>query len=803
MDFLNRLLTPDAPPGATLRSAEWTLRGPVPAWAAGLILIGLGVAAVWFYRRESTKLTLVYRFALVGLRIALLGLLLCLVLRPVLTAEFAGERPRGVAVLFDNSQSMNQQDRRVTPRDKLRALQALGMAPFDATIDAPEWASAARESNENPARAAMVKAVIENSGLDLMGRLGRIGPMRSYLFGQWLRGAASGKALAITVDDPRTALGDAIGEVLLKLDGDPPAAIVVISDGLENASKLPFEEAARECQRLGVPVHIWGVGSSESGILTLRDAAIPDTLFYDDTVTIPISFRARGFKPGTKVVTTVSVGGKVVTTKEAAIADENWKSETLTFTPQRGGSGRETKKGDVQADMVISVRSKNDPSFVDEIKRTVQIVDRRVKVLMIDGSPRWEFKFLMPALLRDRRVEATFWLADGDERLQKSAPFIAEFPPRDRLFGYDLIILGDVPSGALGPERQQWLQDYVREGGGLVVIAGRNHMPAAYDATPLDEVLPIEFIPVQFADDPTARPVPFRPEMTPAGERSEILSLADVADENRKIWKGLPGFYWHYPATKLRPGATTLLAHPTLKLSDGPMPVMAMQYYGKGQVLFAATDESWRWRFDDEEKLYARFWGQVIYRLGLPHLMGNARRVQMALERGEAVLGRPGYVYARLLDADFKPLMAERVTATMQRLEGESGREPKTSVNFDAVPGRPGEYRTFLGHEKPGRYEIKVTKPEAATFAFQVRLPPQHELEPGLMAEQSLRELAAATGGRFYHEEDLPTLAASIEPKSAAFVQRREVLFWNPLAFVLFVLLITAEWVMRKFANLT
>jgi hypothetical protein len=71
------------------------------------------------------------------------------------------------------------------------------------------------------------------------------------------------------------------------------------------------------------------------------------------------------------------------------------------------------------------------------------------------------------------------------------------------------------------------------------------------------------------------------------------------------------------------------------------------------------------------------------------------------------------------------------------------------------------------------------------------------------MAEGPLKALAAATGGKFYHEEDLPSLAASIEPKSASYVQRREILFWNPLAFVVFVLLISAEWVGRKFANLT
>src|SRR5262245_507347 len=108
MDFFNRLLTPDAPTGSTLHSAEWSLRGPVPAWAAGLVLIALAIAAVWFYRREPTRIRPLYRWGLIALRIGLLVSLLMLALKPVLVAEFAGQRPRGVAILLDNSQSMNQ-----------------------------------------------------------------------------------------------------------------------------------------------------------------------------------------------------------------------------------------------------------------------------------------------------------------------------------------------------------------------------------------------------------------------------------------------------------------------------------------------------------------------------------------------------------------------------------------------------------------------------------------------------------------------------------------------------------------------
>ena len=59
------------------------------------------------------------------------------------------------------------------------------------------------------------------------------------------------------------------------------------------------------------------------------------------------------------------------------------------------------------------------------------------------------------------------------------------------------------------------------------------------------------------------------------------------------------------------------------------------------------------------------------------------------------------------------------------------------------------------------------------------------------------------SGGRFYREEDLHRLASDIEPRKVAFTRRQEIILWNPLALLIFVALITLEWVMRKFANLS
>jgi hypothetical protein len=86
---------------------------------------------------------------------------------------------------------------------------------------------------------------------------------------------------------------------------------------------------------------------------------------------------------------------------------------------------------------------------------------------------------------------------------------------------------------------------------------------------------------------------------------------------------------------------------------------------------------------------------------------------------------------------------------------------------------------------------------------FRVSLPPRHEQEEIGMAEDALRKAAENSGGKFYREEDLYRLPSEIETRKAPFTHRQEVILWGPLAMILFVGLITAEWLVRKFSNLS
>jgi hypothetical protein len=441
--------------------------------------------------------------------------------------------------------------------------------------------------------------------------------------------------------------------------------------------------------------------------------------------------------------------------------------------------------------------------------RTVRVADSKIKILYIEHSPRWEFKFLQPALLRDRRIEAEFILVNAAPEVAKSGkPFLAEFPKtREKFFDakYNLIIIGDVASTYFTKEQQEWIKEFVQNRGGLIVMAGRQNMPSTYENTPLAEVLPIEFKKEKFGLDAEVRTQEYPPTLTEAGQRTDWLALADTPEENLDVWqKKLLGFHWFYPVTKLKPAATSLIVNPRAKMGDQPMPVLATHYYGKGQVLWFGTDETWRWRWNYQDKYFVRFWGQIIYQVGLPSLLGDgAKRSQMSLDRSQAEINKQSTIYVRLLDKDFNPRTDPVVDAELEYMDAKVGDDAKRMIKLNALKGRPGEYSALVVPQYAGRWELRVRNPDENKFSFRVELPPKHELEESGLAEKALRDAAQLSGGRFYREEDLYQLADSLEMRTTEFRHRQQFSLLLTPFFLLLLMLLTAVWLVRKFSDLS
>ena len=197
-----------------------------------------------------------------------------------------------------------------------------------------------------------------------------------------------------------------------------------------------------------------------------------------------------------------------------------------------------------------------------------------------------------------------------------------------------------------------------------------------------------------------------------------------------------------------------------------------------------------------------RFWGQAIYLAGLSHTLGT-KQTQLMLDRSEIVMGRPIQVFAHMLNDKFQPLTEKKVVAKLEHLDAGAGEERVQTVELLPVSGQPGEYRATLPNDRVGRFVLKTQTGDNAALEYRVMLPPQHEMAVSGLAKEPLEEAASASGGAFYREEDLGKLVENIKPQPAPFTVRQPVMPLNPLMFLIFVFLITVEWVVRKFSNLS
>src|SRR5207249_7726980 len=211
-------------------------------------------------------------------------------------------------------------------------------------------------------------------------------------------------------EQSQTSLADAINALLQRPGADLPATIVVITDGRDNASKNPLDEVAQESARLQVPLHIYGVGSPDSGRLKVRDLFVSPTLFAEDNVTIPVRWRADGIDKGIARVT-VAVAG-VTKTERVAITPGQDQVTTLEFTLPKAREKDKVQHDEVKA----TVELEEDKTFTDGTAQPVRIVDGKVKVLYIEYAPRKEYHFLQTAMLRDRRLDVRFWLITADPK---------------------------------------------------------------------------------------------------------------------------------------------------------------------------------------------------------------------------------------------------------------------------------------------------------------------------------------------------------------------------------------------------
>ena len=797
-------------------SREWVLEseGISAGWAFFIFLI-LAAGCIWAYFRFASGVSRVSRSVMIALRLLALAFFLILLAKPILHLTINEPVRQSLLVMIDSSQSMLLNDRRSLPEDLKRAAIAAGSMDAGRGLASDLPSGVAELQNIN--RLELLQKLALNQKLNLWQRLAEKSDLTFYLFGRNAVAAGAvvqeaGKVVnaeealrlfaSLKPDDTVTSLGESLRQVLGQNRGLPVGGVLMITDGASN-SGLPPAEAARLVREQNIPLYIYGVGVTSPVDLVVRAVTAPQIAFVKERTDVSAKFRTQGLGLR-KVKAILKADGKEVDTQEIDLREDGEHEVSLRYEA--------AVAGDVVLEVSLVPFSEEISKDNNTASTKIRIVDKKIKVLYIEQEPRWDFRYLLAFLQRDRRLEVKAVLIDSGPGLENvpDSPFLPGLPEdKEGIFKYEIIILGDVNPKDLGESRMKLIREWVAQAnGGIIFLAGVKYNPVAYMDTPLEALLPV----VPDASLTPARQAEralefFKLQLTPSGEISPYLRMEDDFEKNIKIWKEFSGVRWTAPVSKAKPGADVLLvdSRSDRSVGGGLMPVMAVQGYGSGESVFLGTDETYRWRSRAGEKFYSQIWSSIMQSLSMKRLQGASTRTQLKTDRERYFVGDKVVLSGKVYQEGFEPMTVGTIQGRMKITGSDAAGKPSDKIapqEVSAVGDILGEYRGEFTAQIPGQYTFSTLQDPEALVKFEVIEPKIEQMETALN-EKLLKSMAETANGTFLREEDLEKLPEMVSAKSATVATFKKIdLFYSPWWLLLIFLPLFVEWLLRRLKHL-
>jgi hypothetical protein len=496
----------------------------------------------------------------------------------------------------------------------------------------------------------------------------------------------------------------------------------------------------------------------------------------------------------TSVTLRASDGDEV--TREVRIAPMGRTSDAIVWKPKATGDFT----------LTLSVPKHAEETLADNnrLSAPIAIREEKLKVLVVESYPRWEYRYLRNALSRDPGVEVSCLLFHPG--LSKpgggNKDYIKQFPSGlDELSKFDVVFLGDVglEDGQLTSEQCRLLKGLVEhQASGLVFMPGMQGRQFSMMETELGDLIPVVLDASQPGGWGSRTPNHF--ELTEQGRRSLLTKLADTEDDNAEVWEGLPGFQWYAPVLRAKAGSDVLCVHKDASNDFGRLPLLVTRTFGAGKVLFMGTDGAWRWRKGVEDKYHYRFWGQVVRWMAYQRNMAKGETMRLYHVPDQPRAHQSLALHANVMDRGGEPLKNGDVTARVRAPSGKA-----EVVRFTSAGDEWGEYTARFEALEPGKHEVTlVCKQTGATLEANFFVQGVATERVGRPARpEVLEEIARVTRGKVVATDKLDevvrTLAEIPDPPPSV---RRLHLWSHPAVMGGMVFLFGVFWVGRKAVGL-
>lgn len=604
----------------------------------------------------------------------------------------------------------------------------------------------------------------------------------------------------------RTDLASAIQSAA---DSDRPRgqAIVLLSDGIHNTgASSRAVAAARGARGRGAPIFPitiskpWKVNN-----VSIETTSASRLAFVDQPVSLSAKVVSRGFDPAPIEVDFVH-DDQVIESKSVVVDHDS--AVDVSFTTAIAAAG--LQRYWIRVRPLPGEATEEDNS----VGLLVRVIDSPIGVLLLEGKPYWDSKFLSRNLAADPsiRLESLVMLRSdrflrrrqsaSDENQNNSEDAADQsswqiLPSADEVLGssgslekYQVIVLGRDAEAYLDETTLSRLRTWVStQGGSLVCSRGA---PQSTLSQKLGRMLPVRW--------------------TPSVERRFRVSVSDASvgegwlmgdrDDGSDPLAAMPSLVTSsQPET--RGGLPMVLA---VGDSDGDsIPIVTYQPFGAGRTVVVEGGGMWRWallppQYASVDATYAGVWNGLLQWL--------VSRVALA----------PGQL--RTLQSDRVRFSSEQIatatllvrdsvsTQTMPAvvLSGETDGSTSTVV-CEPVGDSPGVFQARFGKLSPGGYRAELVDSDPgdrSVTAFEVRQPIEErlELDPNT---KLLQAIASDSGGQVLAATDATSIAKSIDAQVTASlpVDTRQTPAWDRWWVLLAIVgFWTTVWIIRRRSGL-
>lgn len=592
------------------------------------------------------------------------------------------------------------------------------------------------------------------------------GEKKFYSFGSRADAVAADSLNKLNFTEPSTNFAQIID--IIRNSDDNISTITIISDGVITDGSTPFYSA----QRLGIPFFNLAVGdSSRKKDIELKNVLFNEYIYAQTPTAINAVITNNGFA-GKNVSAGLYEGSNLISQKNIILDKSGVNSLSFEYTPVESGE----KKIQIKVSVLDNEASalNNNKSFF------VNILDNKINILLIAGSPGADLTFIKNSLTEDPNLKVnTLTQISPNRFLEQNQNLLLD--------SADIIYLIDYPTQNSDNGFLTKVSDKLRNKNiPLFLLLSSDVSPLKLKT--IEDLLPISVTQIEN----NYLQVQPNPEFNESS--NPLLNHSSESD-----WNNLPPIPQAISNIKVKPEGRVIVK--TL-VSGQPRsnPLIVTKNLGSKRSIVVLGNEIWRWKLQTAQKNIKLFDSFLLSSNRWLNAPDEDKKIMIRTSKKFYAAGEPIDFSAQVYDDLFNPLSDAELKLNI------SGPEYHDEIILSSIGN--GLYEGSLSLTKNGDYKFsgqvlfdnKNLGYDNGTFNV-------GDVDPELLESRMnfdfLNQLSIETKGKTYVNTNTDQLIGDLiqtnQDLSKEKILTSEIRLWSSeILLILVIVLFSLEWFIRK-----